>query len=436
MGTRITKPAEAKKKIGTLLIEEDIISRGQLREALKVQKEEGGKIVEILISLGYMDANRVSDFMSKQPGVASIELANYRVSQEIVDLVPREFAVKNGVFPVDKLGKLLTVGMEFPLDGGTIKQLEEMTGLRVKSLLCHHEDIKNAIERYYTKTEEPTDEALSDAQQIETGARLENMQRLIKEVDALPTLPETVEKVREAAASPESSMRDIAQIVAQDPPICAKLLKLANSAAYGFKNCIDSVELAVNLLGLHETCDVVLSSAVIDLTEKSSNFDHEKFWKNSLFCAAAAKHIAAACGERRRQGVFTAGLLANIGRFALAEAAPGRYDTLDPALKSNALKAAEEELFGIGHPEAGHILAEHWGLPPEIGTPIRFHLAPQHAEEHAALVHMVAVAAHLTEIYSHGEEISEDQFGELLTSINFLELSTAQAVEVYRSITE
>ena len=435
MNSRGAVKTYERKRIGERLIEAGIIDHTQLQHALKVQKQEGGKTVQILVKLGYIDKESVSNFLSSQPGVPSIDLANYQVSPELCKLIPREFAIENELFPIDRLGKLLTVGMVFPLDSDTIEKLEKITGLKVKALLCHADAIKDAFNQYYrkdTSTDQPDPESVEKMK--ETLARLEEVGALLRKIDSLPTLPQTVQRVQEAAASPETPMMEIAAIVSEDPAISGKLLKLANSAAYAFRSDITNVKTATTLLGLRETCSVVMSSAIIDLTEKSKAFDHQRFWKESMFCASASKQIAVACGEQKPSAVFTAALLSDIGRFALAEAAPERYAKLDRTLVGIALKDAEEELLGIGHPEAGYVLATHWNLPDQITEIIRFHENPDRAAEYRDFTAIVSIAARMSEFQFAEQDFGEEQFESLSESLDILGLSSKDAARLYADI--
>ena len=435
MNSRGAVKTYERKRIGERLIEAGIIDHTQLQHALKVQKQEGGKTVQILVKLGYIDKESVSNFLSSQPGVPSIDLANYQVSPELCKLIPREFAIENELFPIDRLGKLLTVGMVFPLDSDTIEKLEKITGLKVKALLCHADAIKDAFNQYYrndTSTDQPDPESVEKMK--ETLARLEEVGALLRKIDSLPTLPQTVQRVQEAAASPETPMMEIAAIVSEDPAISGKLLKLANSAAYAFRSDITNVKTATTLLGLRETCSVVMSSAIIDLTEKSKAFDHQRFWKESMFCASASKQIAVACGEQKPSAVFTAALLSDIGRFALAEAAPERYAKLDRTLVGIALKDAEEELLGIGHPEAGYVLATHWNLPDQITEIIRFHENPDRAAEYRDFTAIVSIAARMSEFQFAEQDFGEEQFESLSEGLDILGLRSKDAARLYADI--
>lgn len=430
MGTKpVARPK--KKRIGELLIDADIIAPDQLEEALAVQQEEGGKVVEILINLGYLDEGKVAEFLAAQPGIPSIDLTNYTITEEVVQYVPREFAVKNEIFPIDKLGTLLTVGMAFPLDSKTINELEEMTGLRVKALLCHPIDVRNAIEQYYKQANDNPEDTEAHARRISAGARVDGVANLVRQIDALPTLPQTVEEVRQAAQSPDTALNDIARIVSHDPAISAKLLKLANSAAYGFTHKVDNVALAVSLLGLREICAVVTSSAIVDLTENTKGFDHSAFWRHSMDCAATAKQIEALCGRVKNPGVATAALLCDIGRFALAESAPSRYAKIPTALADRALREAEEEALGIGHPEAGYILATHWQLPDELSEPIRYHQAPEHAETRPGVAALVALAAHLVDAREHDHPGTPDLLAGWDDVLSILHISAEKLLDLF-----
>lgn len=427
-----TAPQDS-KRIGRILIDEGLIEPNHLKQALDLQQSQGGKTVELLIHLGHLDLDTVAKFLASRPGVASINLENYAVPKDLYTLVPREFAVKHDVFPIDRLGNVLTVAMAFPIDLQAIHELEQLTDFRVNALLCYQDDIRLAIQRYYPH-DEAGDPATIEATQdrIHAGLKVEHLALLVRRIDSLPTLPQTVERVQEAMDDPDTSLRDVAEIVSGDPPIAAKLLQLANSAAYGFLSRINSVQNAITLLGIRETYMAVVSSAILDLADKSRTFDHERYWRMSMFCASAARKIAAACGEGRNPAVFTAGLLCDIGRFALSEVAPERYGKLDArSLSDRRLAEAEEAELGIGHPEAGHILAVHWKLPEDIATAIRFHHRPELAGAHQKLTGITALASLMTDAHFLGQDAAEARFEEHKGLLDTLGLDAARAADIY-----
>ncbi len=143
-----------KKLIGTLLVDAGIISENQLNEALTRQAGSGGKTVDELINLGYMNPAQFVDFLAQQPGVPSISLKNCNVPKNVVKIIPEEFAIEHEIFPIDRLGSLLTVGMVCPLDSKSRKELERMTGLRVKPILCSRAEIEEAFDTHYRSRQE------------------------------------------------------------------------------------------------------------------------------------------------------------------------------------------------------------------------------------------------------------------------------------------
>ena len=140
-----TPPPTHKTGIGELLVRDGLISPEHVDEALSYQKENGGKLAEVLINLGYLDLDTFSGFLARQPGIPSIDLSNCRVRPEVCSLVPRDFALAHEVFPIDKMGSLLTVGMACPLDSRTLSELESLTGLRVSARLCKTQDISKSV---------------------------------------------------------------------------------------------------------------------------------------------------------------------------------------------------------------------------------------------------------------------------------------------------
>lgn len=385
-------PNNARKLIGQLMLDAGLISKQQLDEALAVQQQEGIKVAEALIMLGHIDAEHFVGFLARQPGVASIDLTGYEIPQELIELVPREMALQFEVFPIDRLSNLLTLGMVCPLDRHAIAALESRTGLRIKPLLCSPDDVRNAIKRYYPTTEEREAEYRpagfeAPAAQVNTEAltstmRLQSLVPMIQRISSLPALPHTVERVREATQDPDISLADVAGIIEMDPAVAAKVLSVANSAAYGFPHRVDRIDRAVSLLGLRETYSIVLGASVINLFEKSAVLDYEKFWHDSLLCAVAIRVVAKALTPSLSPAqVVPVGILLGVGRIAMAEVAPERYGKVPKSARGVELIEAEFNACAIAYPEAGYELAMHWALPEAMAKCIRFHHNPDQDDE-------------------------------------------------------
>jgi len=430
---------QVKQRIGELLMSAGLLTEEQLDEALEVQRKEGGRLVEACIQQGYFDAQDFLRFLSEQRTAASLDLMNYAIPREVIDLVPAHFAMQHEVLPIDKLGKHLTVGMACPLDTRTIEEMEQMTGCKIRPMLVGMNDIRSAIANYYKVESTPdfsegmgrrptlnlpehklgsfyqgkssgakpqappakpapadTDEDLAKA---ESGIRMEGVVGLVRKIYQLPALPETVGRVRQKMEDPNANATDMKLAVASDPGMVAKILSLANSASHGFVKRIDTLEEACRLLGAKEIYQVVLSAAVVDYFKASKFFDYRRFWRHSRFCAAAAKVIVQYSGAVSANAAYVAGLLHGIGRPAFAEIMTERYREVDQESLLENIIAKEESLFGISHPEVGYIMADTWGLPPEMTLPIRYFHRLDEATEEREMVATICLAAIMTDAY-------------------------------------
>jgi len=397
-------------------MKEGLITPSQLQEALDKQRTDGGKIVENLIALEFLDTQTFVRFLSRQPGMASIDLLNYTIPAEVIRLIDRDFAIKHQIVPIDKMGRDLTVGMACPLDAATVAALEEKSGMKVRPLLVSMNDVRVALDNYYRRDDEARETFTLDGNLnvplsarvvtpgtasislVESGLKFEKVVHLIRQISSLPALPETVNRVRHAMDDMDTSTDDMAKIISNDPSLAAKVVSLANSAAYSFTHRVDTIERATALLGLREVYSAVLASAVIDYFKEGKHFNHKKFWKRSMVCATACKLIAKTKRIQGVSGLFAAGLMFDIGRAVLAEIAPKQYAEVNQDLSEDEIIRIENEHFGLAHPEVGFLLADGWGLPSEISEPIRFHHDFQQAQKSPKLVAIVALGALLSDI--------------------------------------
>ncbi len=408
--------SQEKPRIGELLIEASLINAAQLQEALSWQQAHGGKVVEILIDMGYLDLPGFVRFLAQEMRIPTIDILNWEIPQEIIELIPADFARTHEVFPLDRLKNQLTVGMVCPTDVRAIKELEALTGLRVRAFVCNKPDLDAMIRAHYggdpIVAEMPAArEVLPAPESLKVATRARHLVRLIRNIDALPSLPATVQCCREALATPGISVSEIARSIEKDPSVAANLLRLVNSAAFALPRRVSDIPFAVSFLGLKETYALVLASAVPNVLRMPERFDMAGFRRDSLFCGAACKAMIAANAVNRSASAFTAGLLHDLGRVVLALVAPERYAKIPADLNDRDLIEAEEASLGVGHPEAGYILAHNWDLPGELTDPIRFHARPEDAPEASDTVLAVALASDAWEAMT-GTSEDEETFAE------------------------
>ena len=426
------------KRVGEMLLAAEVIDEQQLNQALDYQAKNGGKLFEVLIELKSLSKEALHSFLSQQSGVPSIDLSKYHIPRELVSIIPEDLARENVVLPIDKLGKLLTVGMACPLDTVTISKLESITGLRVKAMLCKLDDIKALIKRYYPtdvdityvgpalevapRTEPKPEKAKPKIPKPEPPAEKEvpspvpvvearkepekpKVRRVsasqvvmrIEEQDDLPPHPSLLKQAQTVAAEPGKPLRDIVSLVNRDPCLTARVMHVANSAPYGMPGRASSIQMAAALLGA-QALGTILQSFGQPSADAKFDKGYRSLWLRSAFCANAAMSIAKATAKENPSDACTAGLLHDIGRVLLPAAFPEFYAQIDPQMAILDLLHLEEEIFGIAHPEVGYLLARRWQLPPVVAHAIRFHHYPDAAEAED-LIAIVALAAVMAEAF-------------------------------------
>lgn len=137
------------KPLGELLIEKGLINRAQLEEALRVQKEKGGLIGEVIVSLGFAKEEDIAYVLSLQYGFPYLPLKNYDIPQELLKIIPKQVASQYCLVPIDKLGNTLTIAMANPLNPQAIDDIEYITGSEVQVFVATASDIREAIQRCY-----------------------------------------------------------------------------------------------------------------------------------------------------------------------------------------------------------------------------------------------------------------------------------------------
>jgi len=224
--------------------------------------------------------------------------------------------------------------------------------------------------------------------------RWRSREQIIKAVETLPPLPAVAMRVMQVAQDPNSSAADLAVVVSSDPGLSARVLRVANSAAYRRQRDITSVQEALVMLGFLQARNIAISSAITGAYAPDALnvlFRIKEFWRHSMAVAFRASDLA---GHSRRLDVpsaFTAGILHNMGRLAMFYADPAGVDqaVAEAIVQDVPLEAVERGLLGYDHAEIGGLLAEKWKLPLAIQEAIQQH----HHDDHSAITIAGVVAA-------------------------------------------
>jgi type IV pilus assembly protein PilB len=135
-----------------LLTKASLITQDQLKEALRVQKETGGKLGETLIKLGFVSEEDITECLSQQFGVPSINLQHFEIDAGVIKLIPGDVARKYNILPVNKTGATITIAMADPTNVFAMDDIKFMTGYNVEPVVASELGIKAAIDNYYGTT--------------------------------------------------------------------------------------------------------------------------------------------------------------------------------------------------------------------------------------------------------------------------------------------
>ena len=191
---------------------------------------------------------------------------------------------------------------------------------------------------------------------------------------AAPDLPvpgASYRQLLEVTSHPRSSSQDLVDVLALDPALAARILRLANRPRKGRAEPITSLPRAVLRLGPRLVGQVALGVQVWQSLNDGPDAAVTHLWRHSAHVALMARRLARLLGVDAELS-FSGGLLHDIGRIALLARHPGDESALAAASKPGTLER-ERELYGADHAEIGRSLASRWGLPPALAGLIGDH---------------------------------------------------------------
>ncbi len=225
---------------------------------------------------------------------------------------------------------------------------------------------------------------------------------IIKNIDNIPVLPITVNKVLDITKDINTSPNDLSKVISIDPTITMRLLKLVNSAYYGLSTRVTSVVKAIIYLGVNTIRNLVLASSLMPLVGRYAKkswlvLDVYGYWKHSLATGVVAKFIAKKINIDKIfwDEFFISGLLHDIGKVIIDHNFSEQYIKVIEAYKDSdkTIIEIEDNILGINHAEVGRLLAERWALTNTLKEVMAYHHNPKEcSEENKYLVYSVNVA--------------------------------------------
>lgn len=212
----------------------------------------------------------------------------------------------------------------------------------------------------------------------------------------LPAPPQEAIRLAHACTRKEVDARELGKIICGDPALAAELLRIANSAYFGFASEIASIPRAVTVIGQRALRNLVLCLAMRDALrpEELPAFPVEQFWEAALRRAVCARCLGG-LAHSDPETCFTAGLLQDFGllvMFHLMQYRISEWRRLHGATPDARLEL-ERQLFHVTHDQVGLQLAQSWNLPPELGMAMGYHHAGAPAGAPDSMVRLCRLAA-------------------------------------------
>ncbi len=242
-----------------------------------------------------------------------------------------------------------------------------------------------------------------------TPRRPEDLIRGTVDVGSVQTM---YHRLTQVIDHPLSSAADVGKVIAEDPGLTARLLRLVNSPIYGYPSRIDTVTQAISIVGMTQLRDLAIGTAFMRLfaAVPADLVDMDSFWRHSIACGLAARLIAAQRREANVERFFVGGLLHDIGRPIIFLKSPSEAaEALQNARRDgDLLYQAEHKVLGFHHGAVGAVLLERWRLPTMLVEAVAWHHAPRLAQRYpieTATIHVADLIANALSLGSSGERL-------------------------------
>lgn len=198
---------------------------------------------------------------------------------------------------------------------------------------------------------------------------------LLEEFKEIPPMPNVMVKALEVIKNPNTGLKELADIMAVDQAISTKTLSLVNSAFYGFRQQVTSINKALVILGMMKAKNIIMSLALRQMMVSQGS---RELWEHSVKCAIAAEYLASEFQIINPDDAFIIGFLHDIGKILLNSKDPVKYSKIRYMVEQEDgdICALEKEYFGTNHCVLGAMISKKWGLPVILTNCIKYHHNP------------------------------------------------------------
>lgn len=234
--------------------------------------------------------------------------------------------------------------------------------------------------------------------------------------------------LQKVVEDPTKTAKDAAAVIESDAALALRVLKIVNSAFYGFPAQISSVATAITLIGMRELQNLVLATVVIERFSDLPGqlFSVHDFWAKNLRCALIARELDARMGKNYTDTAFLCGLVHDVGQLVLYRRIPILAREVDLLVQSQLpgeidQAGIEQQVIGFDHYELGAELCRLWKLPPVVVDSIRLHRYPDYVGNNAKIATLIRLADHFSRVdnpydvlTANGFDLSPEQISQVM----------------------
>jgi putative nucleotidyltransferase with HDIG domain len=264
------------------------------------------------------------------------------------------------------------------------------------------------------------------------------LKEIEKKIDTLPIFSPILRKVLEVIDDPLSSSSDIEKVIKYDQVLVAKVLKMANSAYYGYSGKISTVRGAIVVLGLNTLRALVFTASAFKTFSRrllGYRYLEGKFWEHSVFTACGCRALGMKMNYKDPEEIFVGGLLHDIGKLILDFFVLKNFNIMEEEMKKKKKSWAEleREIIGIDHAQVGRRLSIKWNLPLVLQEAISYHHNPKGAFLYKEVPAIVNIVNNIVRKYNEPEKEIFYSNNHLEESLEILKIkkSKLQELEIY-----
>lgn len=245
---------------------------------------------------------------------------------------------------------------------------------------------------------------------------------ILQSTQKLPSFPAVVHRAIQLINDPRSTAKDVVEVIQYDQSITVDILKLCNSAYFGLRRNVHSLQEALVIIGFDQLLEIILCHECAQFFYhpcRGYDLDYGALWKHSTASALLSRIISKRLGQETTPTHFTAALIHDIGKVVLSEFVKDYFEEIKQIMEEKGLTfiEAEKEVLGIDHAELGGRIVEQWNFPKEITSCVRYHHCPFSAPEDQEMVHLIYLCdlvAMTTGIGGGADGLSYHAYGEIM----------------------